>query len=239
MRVLITRPHQDAEPLARRLLAGGVQSLIEPLLEIHYLETQAIDLVHVQGLLVTSANGVRAFAAFTTKRDLAVWAVGDGSARAARDAGFNTVISADGDVKALAELVVEQASHADGALLHVAGTRLAGDLAGMVQSAGFEYRRAVLYEALSAKIFSDQACDGFRQAQVNGVLLYSPRTAETFVKLINHHDMQGLLRSVTAYCLSQAVAERVAGLGWQRISIASAAQEDCIIEDVFRATGDR
>lgn len=239
MRVLITRPRQDSDLLARTLLVGGVQSLIEPLLEIHHLETSAIDLSHIQGLLVTSANGVRAFAAASTVRDLAIWAVGEGSARAARDAGFGTVRHASGDVKALAALVCEQASKNDGALLHVAGTRLAGDLGALVETAGFTYRRVVLYEALASQTFSDQARGALRQGNVDGVLLYSPRTATTFLKLIEHHQMQGTLYPITAFCLSQAVAEPIAGLRWNRISIASAAQEDCLIDDVFRATGAR
>ena len=88
MRILITRPIEDAKPLADALAERGIQVLIEPLLEIRHLEDAEIDLAGAQALLFTSANGVRAFAALSPRRDLKVFTVGDGSADAARQAGF-------------------------------------------------------------------------------------------------------------------------------------------------------
>jgi len=133
MRVLITRPSEDAVPLAETLRAAGVESVTEPLLDIVYLDEARPDLTGVQGLLITSANGIRAFARISDNRDVKVFAVGDASARTARGLGFSSVESASGDVAALARLVSEQADPAAGALLHVAGTRLAGDLAGLLE----------------------------------------------------------------------------------------------------------
>ena len=91
MRILITRPIEDARPLADALEQRGVEVLIEPLLEIRHLEDAEIDLEGVQALLFTSANGVRAFAAVSPRRDLKALTVGDGSADAARHAGFTDV----------------------------------------------------------------------------------------------------------------------------------------------------
>ena len=45
----------------------------------------------VQAVLFTSANGVRAFAAATTRRGFRAFAVGDATAAAARAAGFADV----------------------------------------------------------------------------------------------------------------------------------------------------
>ena len=51
-----------------------------------------------------AANGARALARATQRRDLPVLAVGDATARAAREAGFESVTSAGGDVGDLAPL---------------------------------------------------------------------------------------------------------------------------------------
>ena len=80
MRILITRPIEDAKPLADALNERGVEVLIEPLLEIKQFDNVVIELAEVQALLFTSANGVRAFAALTPRRDLKAFTVGDGSA---------------------------------------------------------------------------------------------------------------------------------------------------------------
>ena len=104
MGVLITRPRHDAEAVARVLATRGVESLIEPLLEITNLPQAALDLDGVQAVLLTSANGARALAQATTRRDLTVLAVGPATAAAASDAGFTQVETAAGDVNALAGL---------------------------------------------------------------------------------------------------------------------------------------
>ena len=137
MRILITRPIEDAKPLADALAERGIEVLIEPLLEIRHLEDAEIDLTGVQALLFTSANGVRAFAALSPRRDLKVLTVGDGSADAARQAGFATVESAKGDVEALAALVVDRLKAEDGTLFHAAGTVTASDLKTRLEGLGY------------------------------------------------------------------------------------------------------
>ncbi|MDP6883999.1 MAG: uroporphyrinogen-III synthase [Rhodospirillales bacterium] len=86
MRLLVTRPRDDAEALAGPLAALGIEILIEPLLGIRYRDGPPPDLAGVQAILATSANGVRALVRRCDDRDVAVFAVGDATARAARAA---------------------------------------------------------------------------------------------------------------------------------------------------------
>ena len=87
MRVLITRPREDATPLAAELAALGHETLIEPLLTIVPRRDAEIDLQDVQALVFTSANGARVFAGLSPRRDLPVYAVGGSTAQAAGGAG--------------------------------------------------------------------------------------------------------------------------------------------------------
>ena len=118
MRVLITRPRLDGEETARHLAELDIQSVIAPLIEISDIARAAQDLERdlegVQAVLVTSANGARAFARATMQRTIPVFAVGDASAAAATQSGFSQVTSANGDVAALAALVRDRLSPLDG-----------------------------------------------------------------------------------------------------------------------------
>lgn len=229
MRLLITRPEDDARPMAAALAGRGIDSLIEPLLAIELLEGPALDVDGVQALLITSANGARAAARRTARRDVRVFAVGDASARAARDAGFADVRSAGGDVADLARLVAAEASPAAGALVHVAGSHVAGDLAGMLEGAGFIYRRVVLYAARPAESLSDAAHTALAGATLDGVLFFSPRTAATFVSLVEAAALSSACARLTAYCLSQAVAERVAPLAWAGVVVAARPEQAALL----------
>ncbi len=79
MRVLVTRPEEDASALAAALAARGFDALVEPMLSVAPAPgvTPPLDLDGVQALLFTSANGVRALARLTERRDLPAFTVGD------------------------------------------------------------------------------------------------------------------------------------------------------------------
>lgn len=230
MRVLITRPREDAEPLAAELRAHGVESMIAPLIEIRNLDGPSLDLDGVQALLATSANGVRAFACREPVRNLPVYAVGDATARTARAEGFHAVESASGDVGALAALVRDRLDPDAGVLTHVAGTKFAGDLSGMLRVAGFRYRREVLYEARTADCLPSAAAEALRDRSLQGVVLYSPRTAATFVDLVRKAGLDGDCGFLSAFCLSRAVAERTAGIMWKRIIVAAHPDQSAMVE---------
>jgi uroporphyrinogen-III synthase len=228
MHALITRPLEDAKPLAELLAGRGVECTVEPLLEIAPHPEAAVDLEGVQTLLFTSANGVRAFAAKSSRRDLKVLTVGDGSATVAREVGFNDVTAAAGDVDALAALVIRELDPKAGPLFHGAASVLAGDLQGKLEQAGFTLRRVVLYEAKTASALSPETRMNLALGGIDMVLLFSPRTARTFAELWRSADAPSLAKS-TALALSAAVAREIADLGWQRIETASSPDQPAML----------
>ncbi len=230
MRVLVTRPREDGEKLADVLRTRGIEVLLEPLLCIEYLDGPGLDLGGVQALVVTSANGLRAFARRDDRRGLPVYAVGDASAQAAAEAGFSRVISAAGDIKALAGLIGERIDPAKGALLHASGTAVAGDLGGVLAAAGLTYCRQALYRANKAESLSAAAVQALRAGTVDGVLFFSPKTATTFVVLIRKAGLEDDLGEMTAFCLSPAVAETARTLTWLHLLVASRPDQDAMVE---------
>ena len=232
MRLLLTRPKEDSDGLASALAGLGVESRIEPLLSVDFIGDAKVDLDGVQALLITSANGVRAFAHLERRRDIGVLAVGDASARAAREAGFTAVESASGDVDALAGLVKQRLNPKDGALLHVAGSVTAGDLAGLLERDGYTYKRAVLYSAGKAKALTLETVKAFRSGELDGVVFFSPRTAETFVSLARKARLQKTCGKLTAFCLSPAVAAQVSALKWKAVETAEKPEQDSLLDRV-------
>lgn len=235
MKVLITRPREDALPLARMLAARGIETLIAPMLTITPLPDAARrlpeQLAGVQALLFTSANGVRAFAAASPRRELPVLAVGDATAAAARLANFRSVSSAGGDVEDLAELVAARLSPQNGALLHAAGTDIAGDLAGRLGRLGFIVHRARLYDAMETSALDLETAVALRQGEIAVALFFSPRTARSFVRLAAAERLAESCRGVSAIALSPAVTTALADLPWHSLRTAAAPTQS----DLFAA----
>jgi uroporphyrinogen-III synthase len=211
LRALVTRPRAEAAALAELLAARGIEAIVEPLLDIHYRDGPAPDLTGVQAVLCTSANGVRALARLSRERAVPLFAVGEASAARARAEGFTQVASAGGNVDDLARRAGERLRPEAGRLLHVAGSDVAGDLAGELRRAGFAVERAVLYEARPAAGLSPATVRALGAGLVDLALFFSPRTAAVFVHLAGQADIVGSLRGVTAVSISAAADAALGG----------------------------
>jgi len=224
LQVLVTRPRGEADMFAVALAMRGHDALVAPLLDIVVEPVGPLDLDGVQGVLFTSANGVRAFAHSQTRRDLPAFCVGDATANAARNAGFAKVESAAGDVEALADLVRAKLDPAAGALVHAAGTAVAGDLAGVLGADGFQVRREKLYRADTATGLPGEAAAALRDGRVDAVTFFSPRTAEIFARLVRAAGLEAALANVAAVALAQSALDIAAEQGC-RFKSAIAADE--------------
>lgn len=199
-RIWITRTQPGADATAERVRALGHEAVVAPLLAVRRIPEPEIDLKGVGALAFTSANGVRAFADVCGERDLRVFAVGAATAQAARAAGFRTVLSADGDVEALAEGIAARRSQMRGVVLHPGAAEPAGDLAGALERHGVPARRAVLYETGPARLSEAEAT---ALVKSDAALLHSPRAAKALAAVLRAHPAPQL----RALGLSKAVIQ--------------------------------
>lgn len=230
MRILVTRPEEDARPLRDQLEALGAEPVVVPLMTVAQNDDASVDLGGVQALAFTSANGVRAFARACEARALPVFAVGDATARTARETGFAEVSSAGGNVDDLSRLIAERLDPSGGTVFHAAGRDLAGDLSGQLEARGFAVRRTVLYRALQPDALPEAIADLLRRRRLDGVLLFSPRSATSFVSLVDAAKLLNELAYVTLYALSDAVAEAAGQADWAHIRIASRPEQGALLD---------
>ncbi len=227
MRVLVTRPVEEARDTAAKLERMGHAPVIAPLFEVRYLKTADISLDGVQAVLVTSANGIRALALHMSARDLPVFAVGRRSAEVARALGFHHVESADGDAGDLAALIARKLSARSGALLHVGGIHVA-DHFGALETAGFVVRRVSLYEARALKTPS-LLIDSLRGNALDAALFFSPRAARIFAERVRAAGLDAHCRRLLAACISAAAADEILALNFHEIRVAARPDQEFLL----------
>jgi uroporphyrinogen-III synthase len=237
MRALITRPRAEAEVLAALLGARGIETVIEPLIEIAHGAGGMPDLGGVQAVLCTSANGVRALAKASAERGLPIFAVGDATARAARAEGFRRVESAGGDVDDLAYLASRKLNPQAGKLLHIAGSAVAGDLAAALEAEGFTVERAVLYDANPAVALTPATAQAIADGGFDFALFFSPRSAAVFARLTEDAGVQAGLRRTVAVSISSAADAMLADLPFRDRVIAEAPTQATLVSCIERLVG--
>jgi uroporphyrinogen-III synthase len=220
MRVLVTRPFGDAQETSAILTARGHAVVVAPLLDIRNRAGGDIALDGVQALLVTSANGIRALARRTKRRDVKVLAVGMQSADVAREAGFNNVEHAHGDAVALASLAAKRLTPAAGVLVHVAGSETRGDLVLRLKERGFTLRSEVVYDAIAATELPEAASDALRERRLDAVMFYSPRTARIFATLVARSGLLDACGHLMAFCISAPTAADLGPITFREVQIA-------------------
>jgi uroporphyrinogen-III synthase len=237
MRVLVTRPQPDADITAALLRDMGHEPLVAPLLDIQSLESsKAIDFGNVQAILITSANGARALARSTDHRDVPVFAVGEASASTARESGFGDVQSAAGNVATLAALAMDRLHPKNGKLLHITGSVTAGNLAGMLAAAGFGVDKRVLYRAVTKDTLPERIADGLREQNIDSILFYSPRTARTFVDLVEMSKLSNKINNIKILCLSDAVRDVFTKSKIANVQVPSLPEQNSLLELLEKST---
>lgn len=234
MRVLVTRPTADATGTALQLRQMGHIPLISPMLEVRFRDGPELSLAGVQALVATSANGIRAFIRRTTHRDLPVFAVGAQTAKVALEAGFADVKHSVGDSIALANAIAGWAKPEAGILFHAAGNETAGKLAEHLRGYGFKFHRDVLYDVVPVETLSGEATLALRASELDAVLLYSPRSAETFSRWVQKAGLATHCRTLIAVCISEAAAEKCRDLPLREIRVADRPTEDAMLEALRR-----
>lgn len=219
MRILVTRPLQDGEEIARRLAEMGHEALVAPLLAVRFLEGEALDLSGVQAVLVTSANGVRALARRTADRAVPVFAVGPQSAEAARREGFFSIRSADGDAMALAHAATGWAKTDRGSLLHASGEDAGTALCQRLAAQGFSIRRETLYRMEKAPELPLPAVEALYKAQLHAALFFSPKSAQLFAECVARAGLS--TDRLIAICISANTAQALKDLAFAEIRIAA------------------
>jgi len=224
---IVTRPEADAEALQAPLEAMGHRVSLAPMLTISFPGTAPLDVTGCAALIATSRNGLRALEIQRDSLSPEVWqiplfAVGPGSAALARSMGFAEVVEGPANAAALVPLLAVRFAGQASVFTHLSGDAQAFDLKAALVPLGFELRQLVLYRSNPATVLPGDILTGLAQNSFDAVILMSPQTAQTFVKVVAQAGLTDGARKLDFLCLSSAVESQL--MAWQPVRAAIAAK---------------
>ena len=232
MRILVTRPQPRAADTASALRARGHEPIVAPLFQIEILSKVDPKAAEWAAILLTSTNalpGILKSAGRSAWRGVPVFAVGDRTAQAARDAGFTNVTSAAGNVNDLIGDVAAQLKP-PARLLYLAGEERTGDLAGALQAKNFAVDTIVVYRFLTVPALPEVAATALADG-LDGVLHFSRRGADAFlIAARNSRLLDAAVNRPIHFCMSEQVAAPLRQAGAARIQVAARPNEDALLE---------
>jgi uroporphyrinogen-III synthase len=237
--ILVTRPEPDNAATADALRQRGFDALLAPVLEFEALPIRHDDSISYSGVIVTSANALRAIRSHPLSGqliDLPVYAVGGRTADAARNIGFANVLSADGDVMALRKLIAaavpKRARRRP--LLYLSGSDISADIASGLASDGIAVTTLTVYRMIPVTDLGDSARVAFAAQTIDAVLHYSPRSAAAFVAAIRGAGLEIAALALPQVCISEAVARVLREAGATRLAVAEKPQETATLDALER-----
>lgn len=237
MPVLVTRPAPDNETTAEALAARGIEALLAPMLVYQPLPFRD-DEARYRGVILTSANAVRAIAAqpmLQRLQGLPAFAVGARTAQAARDAGFADVRAAEGDAVALRELIAVDAAMKRHTLLYLSASDVSRDLAGELGLRGVKVASLPVYRMVALDDFPQAVRDAFAQDAVQAVLHYSRRSAIAFIGAARRTGFEISALALPQLCLSEPIAAVLREAGASRTIVAGAPNETELLDALEQA----
>lgn len=242
MHVLITRPEPDASRWRDLLAEAGIASTTDPMLDIELAPSGAVlsasqvaaasSPPSPQALVITSRNSVRWLATATDlakAQCLPAYTVGPGSAAAMRRLGFHNLREGAETAQTLIPVIMASADPAKGPVLHLSGDKIAFDLAPELAKFGLSVERRVVYRSRPSSELAPQTIRALRDGLVDTVVLLSPLSARTFVKLLDAAGLSKQHQRLVYICLSTNIAEVMAPTGPRATIVAAAPNAEAML----------
>jgi uroporphyrinogen-III synthase len=238
MYILVTRPEDESEALCKKLSHIGLKPLPAPLMRIQDIPNIEDILknslkTNVQAIILTSSNAVRSLSNIIDDiKKIKTIAVGNKTTAAAKQYGFTDVININGNALKLTDYIIKNFNPKQGSILYLSALDIAFDIERCLSDAGFNINRIAVYQAVKIDQLSDEIADNFNAKSIGSVLLFSKRTAEIFVNLIEKYNLKNTVNEITAFVLSSNIASEVRKLSLKDVIVAAHPNEEALLESI-------
>jgi uroporphyrinogen-III synthase len=205
-RLLVLRPEPGASETVRRAEAKGLEVVSRPLFAVEAMAWEAPEAGSFDGLLLTSANALRHGGdKLQELRGLPAFAVGEATAQAARDAGFDIKSVGGAGVDRLLGSIEPELK-----LLH-----LCGEDRRPAERARQEIVALPVYRAVECDVSVGDLRDVV-------ALVHSPRAGRRLAELVEVRNR------IAIVAISEAAAEGV-GEGWASVEAANEPTDEAVL----------
>tara|TARA_B100000963_G_scaffold361633_1_gene398293 strand:+ start:6411 stop:7109 length:699 start_codon:yes stop_codon:yes gene_type:complete len=229
MHILLTRPLDDSLEMISKFKMLGHQVSHLPLLEIQSVEHEKITFTNYKAIIFTSANAIKFLDVKDIDKKILCFCVGVGTEKKAKKVGFQNVISAEGNVRNLKELILQNFDKKNGKMIYVSGDTISTELDRELSNEGISIHRLINYKTTHTKKFDERFVSELKVKIPDIVYIYSQNSALSFLEFIKMYKLENLWMNTNLMCISEKTSSILNEIKWKKIFLFHPGEEQFLL----------
>ena len=229
MHILLTRPIEDCKDLIIKFKNLGHTVSHMPVIKIDKLNYEIKKVEEFKAIIFTSANAIKYLDTKLIDKKILSFCVGEATERKARSNGFQNIVSAEGNVNNLKELIIQNLEPSYGKMLYVSGETISNELDKDLSSHGYRVERIITYSAKFVENLDENFIESLKKNIPDIVYIYSANSAASFKRLIKNYDIGNLWMDTNLMCISEKTSSILNEIKWKKIFIFRPGEEQFLL----------
>ena len=229
MHILLTRQLEDCSNLIFRFKELGHMVSHLPLLNIKKISYDHNLLKDCKSIVFTSGNAIKFLDTKEISKKIKCFCVGAATEQKAKSVGFQNIITAEGNVRNLKELIFQNYSPSDGNIVYVSGEIISSDLDQQLINKGYSVKRIINYKTNHNQIFKDDFIEKLKMNIPDIVYIYSYNSALSFLSFIKNEKIEGLWKHTNLMCMSEKTSSILNEIKWKKIFLFNPGEEEFLL----------
>jgi uroporphyrinogen-III synthase len=225
MHILLTRPLEDCSEMILKFQLLGHQVSHLPLLNLEKMNYKKTNVLDCKAIIFTSANAVKFLDVKKIDKKILCFCVGNATDKKARSLGFQNVITAEGNVRNLKELILQNFNQKDGKIIYVSGEIISVDLDQQLLKEGYKIERIINYRTTYNKNFDENFVKDLKLSMPDIVYIYSHNSASNFLNFIKIHQSENLWMNTNLMCMGEKTSAILNEIKWKKIFLFNPGEE--------------
>ena len=232
MHILLTRPLEDCSDLIIKFKKLGHSVSHLPLIKIKKMEYKEINFNDFSAIIFTSSNSIKNLKLDNINKTLKCFCVGSTTEKLARASGFQNVIAADGNVRALKELILQNHDKKDGKILYVSGEIISFNLDEELRKEGYEIIRIINYSVKHNDEIKDNLIEELKKNIPDIVYVYSENSSKSFLNIIKKYQLIDRWMNTNLMCIGEKTSSVLNEVKWKKIFLFNPGEEEFLLYKV-------
>ena len=229
MHLLLTRQLEDCSDLIVRFKELGHIVSHLPLLNIEKVKYNQKSFEDCKCIIFTSANAIKFLDTKEINKNIKCFCVGLATEKKAKSVGFQNIIAAEGNVRNLKELILQNFNPVDGNIIYVSGEIISSELDLQLINDGYSVKRLINYRTNHNKNFENKFVEKLKNNIPDIVYIYSYNSALSFLNFIKNEKTESFWMNTNLMCMGEKTSSILNEIKWKKIFLFNPGEEEFLL----------